>query len=100
MGTRGVMGFRLEGKDHLQYNQFDMCPEGMGTTFIEFIKTRVSLGDLWDVTLRRQVSELIPVNGKKKPTAAQKKALKPYTDLRVSSQSADDWYCLLRQTQG
>jgi hypothetical protein len=35
-----------------------------------------------------------------KPTAEQKKACKGFTNLGVSEQSDDDWYCLLRNAQG
>jgi len=104
MGTRGALGFRLNGQDHLTYNQFDSYPDCMGHNTLEFIVKRYRALDYDGMIagLKEDVSNLVAVNEDEKPTEAQKAMLKAQgcLDLGVSKQSEDDWYCLLRNTQG
>ena len=37
MGTRGLWGFRKDGKDKLTYNHFDSYPDCLGHTIVEFL---------------------------------------------------------------
>jgi hypothetical protein len=57
-------------------------------------------GDKTVDLLRDEVSRMVRINPKKKPTRLQIAALAPWTDLKVSHQSTSDWYCLLRLAQG
>jgi len=93
MGTRGIVGFRLDGKDKLSYSHFDSYPECLGATVVNFVKS------VDPITLLAQVKVLKPVP-KRKPNAEEIKRLAEFTDLKVSEQSTSDWYCLLRETQG
>ena len=48
MGTRGLWGFRKDGKDKLTYNHFDSYPDCLGHTIVEFLKkhTKKELEDI------------------------------------------------------
>jgi hypothetical protein len=94
MGTRGIMGFRLKGKDYLTYNHFDSYPAGLGEKMVEFIlNSKMN-------RIAPKVKALRLVDSNSKPTDEDKMNLRQYCDTGVSHQSADDWYCLLRNTQG
>ena len=95
MGTRGTLGFRIDNEDKLTYNQFDSYLEGMGDAVVKFIH---SVKD-WD-KVKEQVRALRNVSRNGKPTPEDIEACKEYTDLSVSDRSTEDWYCLLRDTQG
>ena len=96
MGTRGAVGFRYKNKDKITYNHFDSYVDGLGYDVVEFIEGyKNRLPDL-----KEAVAKIKTVKEGDKPTAKQKIALAQYTDLGVSEQSTDDWYCLLRHAQG
>lgn len=94
MGTRGTFGFRLDQEDKLTYNHFDSYPDGLGNDVVEFIRGVTD----WDA-VKEQVRALEDVSNRK-PTLADVEACAEFTDLHVSKQSTEDWYCLLRQVQG
>lgn len=94
MGTRGFLAFIYKGKLYVMYNQLDCYPEppGLGWTVVQEI--------LW-ANLEKWKAALDNIKvADGKPTEEDIKALRPYTDLQVSSQSTDDWYCLTRKCQG
>jgi hypothetical protein len=95
MGTRGVVGFVVDGVWKVTYNHFDSYPSGLGVEVLDFCRSRKS----WDrfKALARKV-EL--VDSDSKPTEEQIKQYTPFSDIHVSNQTLDDWYCLLRNTQG
>lgn len=95
MGTRGLYGIRKDGVDKVTYNHFDSYPEYLGYNIVKFCKNHN----------RNQLIELfnkIELVGEEKPTEEQKRICKQnkWFDETVSLQSDDDWYCLLRETQG
>lgn len=93
MGTRGIYGLRKNGKDKLTYNHYDSYPEGLGKDILTFIaENKSKLNEVYD--------NIILVNEDTTPTQEQIEACKEYTNLSVSEKSTDDWYCLLRNTQG
>ena len=96
MGTRGAYGFRLEGKDKVTYNHFDSYPSGLGNDVAKFLKEISSVEELKEI-----FSNIELVDMDSKPTEKQKAKAKELdlVDLTVSSQSEDDWYCLLRKAQ-
>lgn len=94
MGTRGVMGFVVNGEEKLAYNHYDSYPSGVGADILEWLRAQ-DIGDL-----KGMVSTLRVIDGETPPTPEDVERLEPWTDLGVSSQSTDDWYCLLRRTQG
>jgi len=98
MGTRGTFGFRSNGKDKLGYNQFDSYPSGRGVVVLEELKEILKTKGV--DYLKQRVDAMRLVSDEEKPTAEDIEKLKPYTDLGVSRQSTDDWYCLTRKSHG
>ncbi len=94
MGTRGACGFLKDGKLKVAYNHFDSYPDHLGADILEFVRahTNERMVEMCDGI------ELIDED--KPPTPEQKKQCAGTTDLKVSNQSDDDWYCLLRHAQG
>lgn len=98
MGTRGAFGVAVNGEEKIGYNQFDSYPEGYGLDNLQWIRSVVEGGreDDW-----RKMAEAVElVDDEVDPTPEQVAKLSEVTDLRVSSQSTDDWYCLTRDTHG
>jgi hypothetical protein len=97
MATRGIVGFTAEGQDHFVYNHFDSYPDGLGEDMVAFVINKVAKNtELY----RAMAAAMRDVSGTD-PTPEDIKACREYTDLGVSNnQSTDDWYCLLRDTQG
>jgi hypothetical protein len=94
MGTRGLYGFRFNGIDKTTYNGYDSYPEGLGLNMINFICSTDR------PTMKKIFVGLVMVNEDTKPTALQIAECESFTDLSVSTGSVNDWYCLLRKTQG
>ena len=94
MGTRGLYGFRKNGIDKLTYNHWDSYPDWLGKAVAEFCKktTIKEMNDIFD--------RIILVKEGRRPTKAQIDECMPYYNGDVSTQSVDDWYCLLREAQG
>lgn len=99
MGTRGFITFVVNGEEKTTYNHFDSYPSGLGAQVADFLQAVVRNG-LAVAEFRERVAKLRVVKENEKPTAEDKEQLAKFTDLRVSNQSDDDWYCLLRNTQG
>ena len=105
MGTRGTIGFRLDGRDMLQYNHSDSYPSRLG---MNMLNQCLMFGDPelypggWD-EIKNRVRALKTVSNKNKPTEADLSALAlagVRADFNVGEQSPDDWYCLLQVQQG
>lgn len=96
MGTRGLYGVRKNGVDKCTYNHFDSYPECLGRNVVEFCKNNSV------ENLNKFFDNIVLVLENSKPTKAQIKDCQKagYVDLSVSTQSNDDWYCLLRNLQG
>jgi hypothetical protein len=100
MGTRGAVGFykKINGRaiHKVAYNHFDSYPSGLGDGVLKMISER-SIDDL-----NEMFDKITMVNENKKPNAKQVKRCKELglVNLGVSSQSVDDWYCILRNAQG
>ena len=94
MGTRGCYGFRKNGIDKLAYNHYDSYPDGLGSDVIKFCKetTVKEMNAIFD--------KIILVDESGMPTPEQIAECHKYYDGSVSSQSVEDWYCLLRHAQG
>jgi hypothetical protein len=98
MGTRGAIGFVIGGKTLATYNHYDSYPSELGNNTLAALRTLLDTYTLDD--LRTLVRGIRLVDESAKPTAEDIAALAPYTDLRVSNQSTEDWYCLMRGAQG
>ncbi len=94
MSTRGAYGIRKNETDKIMYNHYDSYPTALGEDILKFIKEhkRKDFDDVFDF--------LIPIDPKTKPTPEQIKRCQSTTNLSVSKGSTEDWYCLLRETQG
>jgi len=94
MGTSGAYGFRIDDTDKVTYNHFDSYPEWLGKQVVAFIKAH-SVDEM-----RSIARSIVLVNAKTKPTPEQVKECERWTNITVSEQSTEDWYCLLREAQG
>jgi hypothetical protein len=95
MGTRGSIGFRIDGQDKLTYCQFDSYPEGVGVEILSNLCGKKN----WDL-IKKRVRKLALVTNEIRPTEAQQAACERFADTGVSEGTLEDWYCLLRQAQG
>lgn len=100
MSTRGYLGLKKNGKLKGMYNHFDSYPSGLGVYIVDTLneidsKDRIKvLNDTYDF--------IQLINEDSKPTKEQIKLCKDsgVANFIVSTKSEDDWYCLLRETQG
>ena len=95
MGTRGVYGFRVDGKDYLTYNGFDSYPEWLGEHLVEEIKDYLTEGTLDGMA--ENVRRIKFVNSSDKPTEAD---FEKYSAFSAHVSTGEDWYSLLRNMQG
>lgn len=104
MGTRGAIGFRLEGNDHVTYNHNDSGPGYLGVDVVSFLHDRAQVEghDGLIGGLKQQVRSLVPIDASVPPTEHQKAWCKSLDLLNtnVSTGSEDDWFCLLYNAQG
>lgn len=96
MGTRGFTGLVIDGVEKIGYQQYDSYPSGVGVQVLKELHELVKDMDLF----KEKARELQVVSNVAPPTADQIERLAEFTDLGVSNQSTDDWYCVLRSTQG
>jgi hypothetical protein len=94
MGTQGSFGYKIGRKVRLMHVQYDadMLWQICVREIFVLMKHFGSI-DL----LREAFENLKEAKNKPKPEAIEK--CKPYTDLTVSYQNTNDWYCLLRNCQ-
>jgi hypothetical protein len=97
VSTRGFIGFVANGRETIAYNHSDSYPSYLGAKALDFARYLDLSGvDYW----REKAANIKHVSDAVEPTQADIKALLPYTNVGVSGKSLDDWYCLLRETQG
>ena len=94
MGTRGALGFQVNGKIKATYNHSDSYPEYLGEAMLKWVKGR-GIKDLHHIALDMKMIDIST-----EPTEEDKEKWRPFTDLGVSNQSDTDWYCLSRGAQG
>jgi hypothetical protein len=105
MGTRGFVGFVVDDTEKIAYNHFDSYPGGLGADVLHWLWSHrheltcdihkgVSNGP---VALARQLRVVPPAST---PTAEDVERLREFANLSVGTQQVDDWYVLLRETQG
>jgi hypothetical protein len=94
MGTRGAYGFRINEQDKVTYNHFDSYPSCLGKEVMSYI-ARTPLDRMKQVAARIKL-----VDRESAPSPELIHKYKSYANLRVSQQRYEDWYCLLRETQG
>lgn len=97
MGTSGLMAFVVDGETKAGYVHFDSYPSGLGADVLEWLHE--ALNEQTGKALT-QARNLVVVNDETTPTPEQIEALKWYANTHVSSKQLDEWYVLLRETQG
>lgn len=97
MSTRGFIGFVARGRETIVYNHSDSYPDYLGAKALDFAR-HLAFGSLDH--MRNKASNLKHVSDDVDPTPEDVKALLPYANLGISERSTQDWYCLLRETQG
>jgi len=100
MGTRGFIGFAVDGQDKIAYNQFDSYPEELGLTTLRFAR-KLASDPLFEAESRARAQALRAVTEDDRPTDADIERLKQWTATEVGRRSeTPTWYQLLRRTQG
>jgi len=94
MGTRGLMGVRVDGVDKLTYNHWDSYPSALGEDILEYLKTV----DIDEEAEKARSLRLVQEDDR--PTTVDIEKYKQYCNLKVGEKSAKTWYCLLRELQG
>lgn len=98
MGTRGSFGFQVNGTEYIGYNQFDSYPEGHGVDNLDWLRSVIDNG--LEQSVREAAEAVRLVTDNDKPTPEDVANLEKSTNLQVSNQDTDDWYCLTRETHG
>lgn len=104
MGTRGTIGFRIDGKDYLTYNHYDSYPDGVGVDVLKEIKSIIG-GVTLLCDIERNIRSLIAVDSEDKPSSNDILEYSKFANPGVGNQGIDNkeintWYQLLRHTQG
>jgi hypothetical protein len=99
MGTRGLLGFIILSQRHGAYNHYDSYPGHLGKNIVKFI---LSLRPEEYATMARRVAEITWVDSESKPSPELQERYRKlgFADTTVSNQTLEEWYCLLRKTQG
>src|SRR5262245_12553784 len=94
MGTRGFMGWAVDGHLYGSYNHFDSYPTGLGKGMGEAIEVMLKTGLEHYRTLARSMRK---VKEGDKPTEEDRKK---YGHLWQDVSDGADWYSFLRANQG
>jgi len=107
MGHRGLIGFVIDGQEKLTYSHWGSYPEGNGLVMLDFARrvndprpTVSETGNATTAQVLDEVRALKVVDGNSKPTLEDQKKLARYLDPSIRGGEPDDWYVLLRETQG
>lgn len=104
MGTRGAMGFVLDGQDFITYNHFDSYPDGLGCDVLEAIKK--ASGKIGLDEIKKNIKSLKMIEDSElKPSDEDIQNYSDYANLAVGAQGIGNkeihtWYQLLRRAQG
>lgn len=95
MGTRGFMGLVIDGAAKAGYVHFASYPSGLGADMLAWLRIEHAKPETLDA-----VRKLAVVNDETEPNVEQIESLKQYANTNVSTKQLDEWYVLLRETQG
>jgi hypothetical protein len=105
MGTRGFVGFVVDKTEKITYNHCDSYPGGLGRDVLDFLRSKQH--ELTCDVHRNQsgltvdlARKLRVVDPESTPTAEDIERLQPFANTVVSGRRLDEWYVLLRETQG
>lgn len=94
MSTRGAYGFYKNGVDKITYNHYDSYFSGLGEEIVNFCRN-TTIEDM-----NKIFDKIILVKEDDKPTIEDMENYVGFSNLKVGEQTLQDWYCLLRDTQG
>jgi hypothetical protein len=95
MGTRGFIGFVVNGTEKIAYNHFDSYPSGLGLDVLKWLRRE------HPEFIKRKAADLRVVEPDSLPADDDIERLAPYTNLSVGGPSErPTWYQVLRETQG
>lgn len=97
MGTRGFIGFVIDGQEKIAYNHWDSYPSGLGADMLNWL--RIATSESTEQVAER-VRALRVVDPQSKATPEDVEALREFADKGVGTKDPSDWYVLLRHTQG
>lgn len=106
MGTRGLIGFVVDGVEKLTYSHWGSSPESNGLVMLRFARSILTDGDAFGRTVvvkpdvLEKVRQLQLVDQDDRPTNEQQERLVEHADFTVSTGQPDEWYALLRNLQG
>lgn len=95
MGTRGLVGFRVDETDYLSYQQYDSYPSGVGQQVLDELKGL--LGEQQVAELKDHVRSIRLVSSDDEPNDEEREQYMQYWE-NVSN--GKDWYSFLRECQG
>ncbi len=95
MGTRGLVGVKVNGKYSGYYNHYDSYPECLGHGMVEFIK-KLDASNI-EIMINNCAS-LIKVDSRSCPSKEDIDKYCQFSNNQVST--GTDWYSLLRNIQG
>lgn len=97
MGTRGFIGFVVDGTEKIVYNHFDSYPSGLGVEVLSWLRDEVVEVN----EVRELASALRVVTDNDIPSPEDIDRLKAYYNPGVGRPAeSPTWYQLLRETQG
>lgn len=97
MGTRGTLGFVIDGQSKVAYNHWDSYPDGLGLDVLRWLRTAIADS----ATLAEQARALRVVDSNSEPTDEDIERLSEFLNRSVGERrERPDWYQLLRETQG
>ena len=94
MSTRGIWGLRKDNQDKITYQHFDSYPAGLGNIIKKFIMKH----DIEE--LKIIFDKIILVKKDSVPSNKQIKECSKFFNSDVSKHTTEDWYALLRDSQG
>jgi hypothetical protein len=111
MGTRGIVGFVVDGQEKLSYNHFDSYPDYLGVHTLEWLKSKLTTRDglaYLQADTEEAIRSLQMVDESGVPTPEQFERVKRFYNGSVGSRTTDDgqvddslnWYQALREAQG
>lgn len=105
MGTRGFITFVAGGVEKTAYNHNGSYPGGLGLDVLTFLRANrhelvceLHSGQVGSVP--DKIRKLRVLDENVTPTPEDIERLSKYVDTQVGTQRRDDWYVLLRHTQG
>lgn len=95
MGTRGAIGFIVNGEEKVSYNHMDSYPSYLGKELLKDLTTISNLNVLYENVRRISMVDACDVPELSPEEIAN---LKEFTNTSVGQ--GDDWYSILRESQG